>query len=116
MEEYNKLEQELEKQYNSYVSRFRNVDYLEQELDRLRVAEQTKLALGERQLRRMQRRLQEEEQGDLRLLDGISGGVGEGEGVAGTKGEKRTKQQEPLLHLQKLRQQQQSAAFKVVSE
>lgn len=100
MEEYTKLEQELDKQYEIYVNRFRNVDYLEQELDRLRVVEQAKLALGERQLKRMQRRIQEEEEGDLRLLGG--GGAGGGGAGKGGRGEK----QQQLL-AQKYQQQQQ---------
>ena len=33
MDEYEKLEKELQRQYEVYLSRFRNIEYLEHELD-----------------------------------------------------------------------------------
>jgi len=33
MDEYDRLERELEKLYNVYLDKFRNLDYLEHELD-----------------------------------------------------------------------------------
>ena len=39
MDEYEKLEEELAKVYESYVGRFRNLDYLENELDTLNTAQ-----------------------------------------------------------------------------
>jgi hypothetical protein len=81
MEEYTHLEEELAQQYEVYVRRFRNVDYLEQELDRLRVAEHAKQARAERRLRRMQRQVQAEEERRLGR-----GGKAGGRGGAGTTG------------------------------
>jgi len=79
MEEYTHLEEELAQQYEGYVRRFGNVDYLEQELDRLRVAEHAKQARAERRLRRMQRQVQAEEERRL-------GRGGKAEGRGGRKG------------------------------
>lgn len=77
MEEYTHLEEELAQQYEVYVRRFRNVDHLEQELDRLRVAEHAKQARAERRLRRMQRQVQAEEERRLGR-GGKAGGRGGG--------------------------------------
>lgn len=33
MDEYEKIEEELQKQYSSYLEKFRNLTYLEQQLD-----------------------------------------------------------------------------------
>lgn len=82
MEEYTHLEEELAQQYEVYVRRFRNVDYLEQELDRLRVAEHAKQARAERRLRRMQRQVQAEEERRLGR-GGKAGGRGGGAGKTG---------------------------------
>lgn len=35
MDEYERLEEELQEQYQLYVERFRNLDYLEGELDKI---------------------------------------------------------------------------------
>jgi len=67
MDEYEKLERELERLYDQYLERFRNLDYLEHELDLLNRAEQEKMEENERALKRMQKRLREEE---WRLLRG----------------------------------------------
>merc|ERR550537_556741 len=67
MDEYEKMELELEKYYEQYVSRFRNLDYLEHELDTLNREEQEKMEENERALKKMQKRLREEE---WRLLRG----------------------------------------------
>jgi clusterin-associated protein 1 len=67
MDEYDKLERELERLYDQYLERFRNLDYLEHELDLLNRAEQDKMEANERALKRMQKRLREEE---WRLLRG----------------------------------------------
>lgn len=85
MEEYTHLEEELAQQYEVYVRRFRNVDYLEQELDRLRVAEHAKQARAERRLRRMQRQVQAEEERRLGR-GGKAGGRGAGKGGGGGGG------------------------------
>merc|ERR1719214_217999 len=67
MDEYEKPERELERPYDQYLERFRNLDYLEHELDLLNKAEQNKMEENERALKRMQKRLREEE---WRLLRG----------------------------------------------
>jgi hypothetical protein len=83
MAEYTLLEEELEKQYEVYVRRFRNVDYLEQELDRLRVAEHAKQARAERRLRRMQQQVQAEEERRLGRGGKKAGGQSVGKGGGG---------------------------------
>lgn len=67
MDEYEKLERDLERLYEQYLERFRNLDYLEHELDLLNRSEQAKMEENERALKRMQKRLREEE---WRLLRG----------------------------------------------
>jgi clusterin-associated protein 1 len=74
MDEYEKLERELERLYDQYLERFRNLDYLEHELDLLNKAEQTKMEENERALKRMQKRLHEAE---WRLLRGEQEGDGD---------------------------------------
>jgi len=73
MDEFEKLEKELEKIYGSYVEKFRNVEYLEHQLEQYNQAEQEKLEESERNLKRMQKRLKEEE---LRILRGEQDGDG----------------------------------------
>merc|ERR1711988_1371475 len=67
MDEFEKLEKELSKIYSTYVEKFRNVQYLEHQLEQYNQAEQEKLEESERNLRRMQKRLKEEE---LKILRG----------------------------------------------
>lgn len=67
MDEFEKLEKELSKIYGTYVEKFRNVEYLEHQLEQYNQAEQEKLEESERNLRRMQKRLKEEE---LKILRG----------------------------------------------
>eukprot|EP00930_Biecheleria_cincta_P082492 TRINITY_DN72215_c0_g1_i1.p1 TRINITY_DN72215_c0_g1~~TRINITY_DN72215_c0_g1_i1.p1 ORF type:complete len:445 (+),score=120.45 TRINITY_DN72215_c0_g1_i1:32-1336(+) len=67
MDEYEQLEQELERYYEQYVGRFRNLDYLEHEIDVLNREETEKMEENERALKRMQKRLRDEE---WRLLRG----------------------------------------------
>jgi len=61
MDEYEQLEQELERYYEQYVGRFRNLDYLEHEIDVLNREEQDRMEANERALKRMQKRLRDEE-------------------------------------------------------
>jgi clusterin-associated protein 1 len=61
MDEYEQLEQELEKYYDQYVGRFRNLDYLEHELDRFNKDEEEKMEENKRALKKMQKRLRDEE-------------------------------------------------------
>ena len=46
MDEYEKLEEELQKQYTEYMSRFRNQAYLEQLLEEHNRIEQDKTEVG----------------------------------------------------------------------
>eukprot|EP00929_Paragymnodinium_shiwhaense_P024579 TRINITY_DN1507_c0_g2_i1.p1 TRINITY_DN1507_c0_g2~~TRINITY_DN1507_c0_g2_i1.p1 ORF type:complete len:447 (+),score=151.93 TRINITY_DN1507_c0_g2_i1:172-1512(+) len=61
MDEYEQLEQEFERYYEQYIGRFRNLDYLEHEIDVLNRAEQDRMEENERNLKAMQKRLMEEE-------------------------------------------------------
>jgi len=82
MDEYEKLEYELERVYESYISRFRNLDFLEHELDCLNKEEEEKMEENERALKRMQKRLREEE---WRLLRGEGEERKDGQKSSGTK-------------------------------
>merc|ERR1719269_263674 len=79
-----KKAQELERMNNQYLERFRNLDYLEHELDLLNRAEQEKMEENERRLKQLQQRLREEE---WRLLRGEQ----EGDGDELLENSKRTK-------------------------
>merc|ERR1719437_212774 len=61
MDEYEQLEQELERYYEQYVGRFRNLDYLEHEVDALNREEMDRMEANERALKKMQQRLRDEE-------------------------------------------------------
>ena len=67
MDEYERLEMELAAQYSMYVQGWRNMAYLESELDEINAGEEDRIAENDRQLQLMQRRLREEE---LRVLRG----------------------------------------------
>ncbi|XP_009873576.1 PREDICTED: clusterin-associated protein 1 [Apaloderma vittatum] len=62
MDEYEKIEEQLQKQYSSYVEKFHNLTYLEQLLDDHRRAEQKMFEEAANMLRLTQNRLKEEEQ------------------------------------------------------
>ena len=55
--------------YDSYVQRFRNLDYLEYELDQLNKEEEERMEQNARELKRLQKRLREEE---WRMLRGAT--------------------------------------------
>ncbi|KAM6424077.1 clusterin-associated protein 1 isoform 2-T2 [Liasis olivaceus] len=61
MDEYEKIEEELQKQYSCYVEKFRNLMYLEQQLDDQHRMEQERFEEAENTLRLMQNKLKEEE-------------------------------------------------------
>lgn len=46
MDEYEKIEEDLQKQYESYVEKFRNLCYLEQQLEDLHRMEQERFEVG----------------------------------------------------------------------
>ncbi|KAJ3158372.1 Clusterin-associated protein 1 [Geranomyces michiganensis] len=77
MDEYERIEKDLAVLYESYMERFRNLSYLEQQLDEYNRVEQDKFEETEESLKKMQSRLQEEE---MRLLRGdkdLEGGFDE---------------------------------------
>lgn len=67
MDEFEKLEEELQKHYAVYVQKFRNLEYLEHQLEQYNQVEQQKLAESKRALEKMHKRLREEE---LKILRG----------------------------------------------
>ncbi|XP_061206637.1 clusterin-associated protein 1 isoform X2 [Neopsephotus bourkii] len=62
MDEYEKIEEQLQKQYSSYLEKFRNLTYLEQLLEDRRRTEQEMFEEAANMLRLTQNRLKEEEQ------------------------------------------------------
>eukprot|EP00842_Homolaphlyctis_polyrhiza_P003322 jgi/Hompol1/3991/HPOL_006869-RA len=86
MDEYEKIEVDLSKLYETYMEKFRNLTFLEQQLDEYNREEQDKHEETESSLKRMQSRLREEE---LRLLRGekeVEKGSGGGGGGSGSRG------------------------------
>mmetsp|Transcript_6714 Transcript_6714/g.17580 ORF Transcript_6714/g.17580 Transcript_6714/m.17580 type:complete len:420 (+) Transcript_6714:137-1396(+) len=67
MDEYERLQGDLQNMYNVYLERFRNLEYLESELENYYRAEEEKAAENERQMKKMQRKLRDEE---MRILRG----------------------------------------------
>ena len=67
MDEYEKLEMELQDHYNVYLERFCNLHYLQNELEMCEKEESDKLRYASHTLKRMQKKLRDEE---LRILHG----------------------------------------------
>lgn len=67
MDEYERMEQELERLYAKYLEKFRNLDYLEHQLDLYSQAEEEKFQESQKALKRMQDRIKDEE---MRILRG----------------------------------------------
>lgn len=65
MDEYEKIEEELQKQYVTFVEKFRNLTFLEQQLDENHRQEQERFEETENTMRTMQHKLREE---DRRLM------------------------------------------------
>ncbi|KAJ0064976.1 hypothetical protein NL108_000930, partial [Boleophthalmus pectinirostris] len=61
MDEYEKIEEDLQKQYNIYVEKFRNLSFLESQLEEYHRIEQERFEEAENTLRMMQQKLREEE-------------------------------------------------------
>ncbi|XP_026179375.1 clusterin-associated protein 1 homolog [Mastacembelus armatus] len=61
MDEYEKIEEDLQKQYDTYVDKFRNLCFLESQLDEYHRLEQERFEEAENTLRMMQHKLREEE-------------------------------------------------------
>nr|XP_023663891.1 clusterin-associated protein 1 isoform X1 [Paramormyrops kingsleyae] len=70
MDEYEKIEEDLQKQYDIYVEKFHNLSFLEQQLEDYHRVEQERFEETENAMRVMQQKLREEER---RLMK--SGGV-----------------------------------------
>ncbi|XP_011959428.1 clusterin-associated protein 1 isoform X4 [Ovis aries] len=73
MDEYEKIEEELQKQYGIYLEKFRNLAYLEQQLEDHHRMEQERFEETESTLRLMQNKLKEE--GKRLLKSGSQPGV-----------------------------------------
>jgi len=67
MEEFDELEKELKVQYEIFVTRFRNLHYLENELDIIKKAEKENQVEREKAVSRIQRKMKEEQ---MKLLRG----------------------------------------------
>ena len=67
MDEFEKLQGQLQELYIEYLERFRNLEYLESHLEAHRKREQEKAEAAERHMKKMQKKLKEEE---MRILRG----------------------------------------------
>lgn len=74
MDEYEQLEEELQVEYDRYVVRLRNVDYLEGELSSFKQEAIERQNKTERSMKRMQKKFREEE---MRILNGCGDGESE---------------------------------------
>lgn len=72
MDEYERVEAELVRVYQVYMERFRNLAFLEQQLDEHNKLEQEKIIETEADLKKMQSRLREEERNILRGNKGFA--------------------------------------------
>jgi clusterin-associated protein 1 len=72
MDEYEKIEVDLINLYETYMERYRNLTFLEQQLDEYNQGEQDQFEETEESLKKMQDRIRQEE---LRLLRGNPGAV-----------------------------------------
>ncbi|XP_036398028.1 clusterin-associated protein 1 homolog [Megalops cyprinoides] len=66
MDEYEKIEEDLQRQYEIYVEKFRNLSFLEQQLEDYHRLEQERFEEAENSLRMMQNKLREEERSLMR--------------------------------------------------
>ena len=79
MDEVEKLEKELQRHYDIYIEKFRNLDYLEHELNKYHKIEEEKKEEHERKLKKMRERLLKDE---VELLRGEKAGdMGGGSGA-----------------------------------
>jgi len=61
MDEYERLEQELERYYSLYLEKFRNLDYLEHQMDLYHQIEEEKFQENQKALKKMQEKIKAEE-------------------------------------------------------
>uniref|UniRef100_UPI0037E896C9 clusterin-associated protein 1 homolog n=1 Tax=Semicossyphus pulcher TaxID=241346 RepID=UPI0037E896C9 len=66
MDEYEKIEEDLQKQYDTYVEKFRNLCFLESQLDEYHRLEQERFEEAENTMRMMQHKLREEERDQMK--------------------------------------------------
>ncbi|XP_042271748.1 clusterin-associated protein 1 homolog isoform X2 [Thunnus albacares] len=66
MDEYEKIEEDLQKQYDTYVEKFKNLCFLESQLEEYHRLEQERFEEAENTLRMMQHKLREEERDLMR--------------------------------------------------
>ncbi|XP_071767848.1 clusterin-associated protein 1 homolog [Centroberyx gerrardi] len=66
MDEYEKIEEELQKQYETFVEKFRNLSFLESQLEEYHRLEQERFEEAENTLRMMQHKLREEERNQMK--------------------------------------------------
>ncbi|XP_041791365.1 clusterin-associated protein 1 homolog [Chelmon rostratus] len=66
MDEYEKIEEDLQKQYDTFVEKFRNLCFLESQLDEYHRLEQERFEEAENTLKMMQHKLREEERDLMR--------------------------------------------------
>ena len=78
MDEYEQIEGELRGHYGEYLEKYRNMVYLEHQLDKHMAAEQQEVEEATRNLRRMQERLRQEE---AAMMRNGRGGFGPGGGM-----------------------------------
>ncbi|KAI8835187.1 Clusterin-associated protein-1 [Chytriomyces cf. hyalinus JEL632] len=80
MDEYEKIEVDMVKLHEIYMDKFRNLSYLEQQLDEHDRIEQDKFEETEQSLKKMQSRLREEEmqllRGDKEMHESVNGAGG----------------------------------------
>jgi len=88
MDEYEKLEKDLERLYLIYVEKFRNLDYLENELDLYNQREEEKRLESERQLSLIKKKIKKDDMDALRGGDEI--GDEDVDKEIGNMGETRT--------------------------
>uniref|UniRef100_A0A7S4JSD5 Clusterin-associated protein 1 n=1 Tax=Guillardia theta TaxID=55529 RepID=A0A7S4JSD5_GUITH len=67
MDEYEKLEDQLQDLFRDYLERYRNLDYIDNLLDQHNKEEQEKIDENERRMKKMQKKIKEEE---MRVLRG----------------------------------------------
>jgi clusterin-associated protein 1 len=72
MDEYERQEQELERLYQLYLEKFRNLDYLEHQMDMYTQAEEEKFNANQEHLRKMREKIKAEE---WKMLRGEDEGV-----------------------------------------
>lgn len=61
MDEYLRLEKELERLYAIYLEKFRNLDYLEHQMDRYNQEDQARFEDSQKALQRIQKKIKDEE-------------------------------------------------------